>query len=247
MTQLVDRALLYDKAARWPSAAAMLEAVVHASQELFGEAPSKAALATLLGQGPPATARLPPPVAAPQPEPPRTATPTFALAASAPAARVARNTTAQPVSTALPPASLGPIVLPVRRYPWLVWAAAGLVATACVAAFGVSRLHGSPATVAAAAPPTPAVVAPTAAPATPPVEPVRGASAAASAEPAVTASARAGPAVPRWQAPPPSKSAVPTGAPSAAPAASAPPPAPSCTVVTDYDGEGQPHFRKVCR
>jgi hypothetical protein len=40
--------------------------------------------------------------------------------------------------------------------------------------------------------------------------------------------------------PPPSGAAT---IPGAAPAA----PAPSCTVATDYDSDGQPHFKKVCR
>jgi len=60
LTHLIDRALLYDKTARWPSAAAMQEAVARISQELFREAPSKMALVN--AQSVPPTTRLPPPV-----------------------------------------------------------------------------------------------------------------------------------------------------------------------------------------
>ena len=45
---VIDRALAYDKEHRWPSAAAMRDAIERASLEAFGERPSKTALATLL-------------------------------------------------------------------------------------------------------------------------------------------------------------------------------------------------------
>ena len=47
---VIDRALSYDKAHRWPSAAAMRDAVERASLEAFGERPSKTALASLVAE-----------------------------------------------------------------------------------------------------------------------------------------------------------------------------------------------------
>jgi serine/threonine-protein kinase len=48
VAEVIDRALGYQKAARWPSAAAMREAVERASLQLFGHQPSKSALAALV-------------------------------------------------------------------------------------------------------------------------------------------------------------------------------------------------------
>jgi serine/threonine-protein kinase len=42
------------------------------------------------------------------------------------------------------------------------------------------------------------------------------------------------------------KKRVPTPAPVASPAATVAPSAPTCEIVTDYDAQGQPHFRQVC-
>jgi tRNA A-37 threonylcarbamoyl transferase component Bud32 len=45
---VIDRALAYDRAQRWPGAAAMRDAIARASLEAFGDRPSKTALATLV-------------------------------------------------------------------------------------------------------------------------------------------------------------------------------------------------------
>jgi serine/threonine-protein kinase len=48
---VIDRALGFEKAARWPTALAMREAILHASVEAFGERPSKGVLASLVTAG----------------------------------------------------------------------------------------------------------------------------------------------------------------------------------------------------
>ncbi len=50
LAAIVDRALKFDKAARWPDAAAMRDAIASAHAALFGEAISRAPLATLVGE-----------------------------------------------------------------------------------------------------------------------------------------------------------------------------------------------------
>jgi hypothetical protein len=128
-------------------------------------------------------------------------------------------------------------------------AVAGIVAASvvvcAVAWVMVAKSHGdrAPAPTTAASPsaaPVPAIAPPpsddSAAPTPPP--PV-----VASAPPAISAAPppRRGGAGP---ARPPASAVTP--ATSAAPSATAAPPAPSCRIVTEYDAEGQPHFKKVC-
>ena len=50
LAAIVDRALAFDKAARWPDAAAMRDAIASAHASLFGEVISRAPLATLVGE-----------------------------------------------------------------------------------------------------------------------------------------------------------------------------------------------------
>ncbi len=50
LAAIVDRALAFDKASRWPDAAAMRDAIAGAHALLFGEAISRAPLATLVGE-----------------------------------------------------------------------------------------------------------------------------------------------------------------------------------------------------
>ena len=185
LTHLIDRALLYDKTARWPSAAAMQEAVARISQELFREAPSKMALVN--AQSVPTTARLPPRVTGPQPEPAAPGVNAFVATAGTPAILdVAGHPTAQPVSTGLSSASPGSAAPPIRRYGWVAWAAAG-VAVACGVAFGLSRMYaGSPATATATtATASVATARATPVPAAATAPPAVSASAAVSAEPVV--------------------------------------------------------------
>jgi serine/threonine-protein kinase len=49
LADVIDRALAFDKASRWPSAAAMREALREASLSMFGEGPSRKVLRGLLG------------------------------------------------------------------------------------------------------------------------------------------------------------------------------------------------------
>jgi serine/threonine-protein kinase len=64
LANVIDRALAFDKAARWPSAAAMREALREASLSMFGEGPSRRVLRGLLGlddRAPQSTERPPAP------------------------------------------------------------------------------------------------------------------------------------------------------------------------------------------
>jgi eukaryotic-like serine/threonine-protein kinase len=130
--------------------------------------------------------------------------------------------------------------LPSRRVMWAGAAGATLLALGVALAMGGRgmELHTSigaatattsvPATVAPVPAPTPWQPVATAGAESPAAEP-SGPGAVAS----VPASSAAGP--PRALSLPPR------------PPPPATPPAPSCTVVTDYDSEGQPHFKKVCK
>jgi serine/threonine-protein kinase len=63
LANVIDRALLFDKAQRWPNAAAMREALREASFAMFGEGPSRKVLLGLLGleaRVAPSTERPPP-------------------------------------------------------------------------------------------------------------------------------------------------------------------------------------------
>jgi serine/threonine protein kinase len=137
---------------------------------------------------------------------------------------------------------------PRRRKAWLVASVAGLLLTAGVLV-AVARHPSVPST-----PPTPATSASpagtssVAAPATgtPPASPFdvppppadSASSAAAVAGPVPTVKTGA----PRGGRPFPAPTRAPTSQPTAAP-----PAAPVCTVVTNYDADGQPHFTKVCK
>ena len=48
IAQVIDQALMFEKASRWPSSAAMQEALERASVEAFGDRPSKSVLAALV-------------------------------------------------------------------------------------------------------------------------------------------------------------------------------------------------------
>jgi eukaryotic-like serine/threonine-protein kinase len=169
VAQVIDRALAYDKASRWPTAAAMREAITQASLAAFGERPSKSALAALvatddLGLAPSDSRETAGSTSASQPP-----QPTFRIAGSVQpsgpgALRVAGGTTAQPVATRSgSPGSMRP-----RR---------GVIAAAVASALAVVLLAGGLAVRAAlrgrGEPPVAAVTAlPAAAPAAPlPVNP----------------------------------------------------------------------------
>jgi serine/threonine-protein kinase len=77
LAHVIDRALAFDKALRWPSAAAMREALREASFAMFGEGPSRKVLLGLLGleaRAAPSTERPPAPSAVVRPPPPELAT-----------------------------------------------------------------------------------------------------------------------------------------------------------------------------
>jgi serine/threonine-protein kinase len=77
LAHVIDRALAFDKAQRWPSAAAMREALREASFAMFGEGPSRKVLLGLLGleaRAVPSTERPPAPNAVVRPPPAELAT-----------------------------------------------------------------------------------------------------------------------------------------------------------------------------
>jgi eukaryotic-like serine/threonine-protein kinase len=137
VAQVIDRALAYDKASRWPSAAAMREAIAHASLAAFGERPSKGALAALVTRDDPGLATSDPGENASSAggssasQPPH---PTFRMAASGQpsgpgAPRVAGGTTAPPVSAG----SVTPVTTRPRR---------GVITAAVASALVVVLLAG---------------------------------------------------------------------------------------------------------
>jgi serine/threonine-protein kinase len=157
---IVDRALAFDKASRWPNAVAMRDALEHAHVALFGSPTSKASIADLLRDAPPSigvaqtisaggTKVLATP---PSPE----------LAA----AQAMGGTTSSPVSNPSDPPAMTPVIP--RSSPRML--VAGGVLAACAALGGVvyvatrsphtelppSGVVGATATMTTAAPSTPA-------------------------------------------------------------------------------------------
>ncbi len=261
---VIDRALAFEKPSRWPTARAMQEALVAASLEAFGEKPSKAVLASLpAGQQLACAATHPGDVASgPSSQngavdgavAPRTPQP---IVPRAPTPPVVGGTTTQPVSAEEPDE-----VVPVHG------GRAGLVAAIAVAAVVLlvggglavrgavgSKQQPGPAAAGLVTPPMTESAGPSSAAAVERPEPTAAAASSASsaAQPPPPASAK-----PATASRPPS--AVSNAAPSRPAGAAAPAqqhghatpavsaaPAPSCTVVTEYDSDGQPHFKKVCK
>jgi eukaryotic-like serine/threonine-protein kinase len=137
VAQVIDRALAYDKASRWPSAAAMRQAIARASLAAFGERPSKSALAALVARddsGLPTS--YPGEMASPagSTSASQTSHPTFRIAASsqpsgAGASRVTGATTAAPVSAGY----RIPVTMRPRR---------GVITAAVASALAVALLGG---------------------------------------------------------------------------------------------------------
>jgi eukaryotic-like serine/threonine-protein kinase len=140
VVDLVAQALAFDRAARWPTAAAMREAIERVHQELFGEGPRPERLGALFGTpsappGPPRDSKGPPPrdsqgppVRASHRPATMTAAPPMPAASARPAAPPIATTTAKPVSAGaagdrVPTAAS-------QRGPWGWMVAAGIFVAA---------------------------------------------------------------------------------------------------------------------
>jgi eukaryotic-like serine/threonine-protein kinase len=198
LAAVVDRALAFDKSARWPNAAAMRDAVAQAYERLVGRPVSRDPLLALFTETPPPMTR-----GRTQPAPPM---PTPAAAVSAPLAarpvndpRVASGSTAKPVWSSAQVTGAAP------RRSAALWIGAGVACfatAALVTVVAVKAKHGE----ASAA--SPAVTAP----ATARPEPTAATS-------AMTAAATAPASATAEIAPPggPAASSAPSSAASAAP------------------------------
>jgi serine/threonine-protein kinase len=269
IAQVVDRGLAFGKEGRWPSAAAMRDALREAYLGVFGTRPSRDVLADLhVGE------EVPEPLAAPDAtaQAARNAPPNATAAApSGVAWPVWGGTTAKPVSAGTAPSPSLPEARGWRR--GLVPAAAVVTVVAAVAL--AVRLHGAIAPVggglgapplatatanlALSAPPAPTVTPPP--PSYPPRDPEPAALAAAPApEPTASHQTREPSSTGKGRLPAPARDAAGYGSapPSAATVspppsaqqvpASSPPTAsvPRCRVVKDFDNEGNIHFKEVC-
>jgi serine/threonine protein kinase len=272
---VVDRALAFEKAARWPSAREMGQALAEAHRACFGADPGPQTLAAHLGH---AMARPPAaedrssleqaatglaPAASSSSTRARPQTPRVGRATATAAGPMQRagSTTAEPVSQssvgrAEPPAPGAPVR---RARVVAAMGAAGVLAAAVFvgvrhqqAASGSAPAAAPSATALSTVPATPQPPpqqVPAASPVSPPTPPETSASLAPAAAdapaPAASAPARAAHTAP----PPPTAHvarAAPAAAKSARPATSTPAPSPACTVVADYDPMGHPIFRKEC-
>jgi serine/threonine-protein kinase len=254
VAQVIDCALAFEKASRWPNARAMRAAVDQATLQAFGERPSKAALATLVTAdelGYAATQQGQ--VAMPTPRP--SGMPSPVSAGTPPAAAPsgwglrAGSTTARPVfaqAEPTPPA-------PVRR--GRAAAAVGIASAVAVVLIGgglvvraaLGTKHDPGATAATTVGPSaaPAVVAPASPEPAAPAPFAAAASASTSGvdvgavRPAVAISSRP---VEHAATPPLPLPARPLSVASA----SAPKPAASCSPDFYYDANGNKHFKPEC-
>jgi serine/threonine-protein kinase len=275
IAKVIDRALAFNKSTRWPSAAEMRMAIHEAGVEAEGAKPSKAALASLVTAEDTRQAEklLAKPVAAPTSKPSAKVAPIEAAIAKTPEPVVparsplgAAGLTAQPVMT-----SGASVVIPgVTDRPGrrgLIWVAAGVVTLAAVAVIGVKMMNGSTVAIvipaaATAAAPSPAAspepsrpqrtddwrpIAPTASPESPAAVPVEQLRAVRTTSPSRSISVPAAQSAASLTAVSPSPSSSPSVQKPPPPSSASPPPAPSCSVVTEYDRDGQPHFKKVCK
>jgi eukaryotic-like serine/threonine-protein kinase len=132
VVRLVAQALAFDRAARWPDAASMREAVESVHQELFGEPPRHEQLASLFEGGNPAASR--PPARASRAPATLTAAETGVRVSAprpTPAPPVATTTSAKPVSASR--SVSGPHGGP----PWGWIVAAGIA----IASAGTAAVH----------------------------------------------------------------------------------------------------------
>jgi serine/threonine protein kinase len=256
VAEVIDRALAFEKTFRWPSAAAMREAVKQASLEAFGEKPSKDALADLVAGEDLGRAKTEPPSAvpaskdstitsAPRPAPAQQVPQTQRSDLGAP--RGAGGTTAQPVSSEPFPSTVPGV--PGRSRAGLVGAVA--VGVLLVAGGGFAFLHRGAGAPSVAASPAPPVSTTTTSSVDAPAPPALVALASASdAMPAASA-----PQTTRTPVPPPHVTTAPpapapSAKPSAAPTPSTPPapskPKPNCDPPYTLDSSGEKHFRPEC-
>jgi serine/threonine protein kinase len=194
---VVDRALAFDKAARWPTAGAMRDALEAASRASFGQPASKAVLAASLTAedlGVASTACGPLPSAGSlQPVVEGAFTP-YGGSAARPMTPIAGMVVMPPGSTTAQPISSDPVGPPpgVRRRPGFVAPIIGVVAVATAVAFFARGRSPAPSETAAATAPPP-MSAPSSASAPPPAPSAVAAAPVVSATP--IASAAAAPAV----------------------------------------------------
>jgi serine/threonine-protein kinase len=247
LVQVVDRALAFEKAARWPTAGAMRDALDAACRASLGQPPSKAVLQIELDGGDVGSASTlhastgHPPPPRPFADIPRTlgsAGGRAAAAVSAPSTPVTPaaplrprgGTTAQPIASGtLPPA----VAAPKSRGAFVAPAALAAVAVVAGGAYVIAR-HPSPG-VASAAPPAESVVAPAPTPLTLPQAALAALPSSSGGSPPPTpssaASSSASPVAPKRPQPARSTSKVPapsaTPPPTPAPQPAPPPPAPA--------------------
>ncbi len=265
---VVDRALAFEKSARWPSAEAMRDALAEAYAATFGEAISRTPLSVFFGGSLAMQASLGRLVPTPLPTS-RSASRAAAVPTPAPAARsaglvaasLAGATTAQPVAHERPSFDKSALAGSGQRQALVIGSVA--VTVLIVAGGGLvlrSWLSKPPASTEDRAalvsvPPLVASSAPSVGPpdvTLAPALPAETVSSAPRANP-VPAPARAPEnpptTAPARSRPRPAASAAQASSPSASERPAAEPRAspPNCTVVTNYDTEGEPHFTKVCK
>jgi serine/threonine-protein kinase len=220
LASVVDRALAFDKASRWPSAAAMREALREASLAMFGEGPSRRVLLGLLGledRAPRSTER--PPAASVVRTPPEVVT------------------TSQPVaSERLPSQSPSP---PRSRAGIIVGLACGVTALVIGLAAAAVRALGHHSTVAAPTRTFESAPAPTLAETLAPVEPLP----ALSTTPSVSASSLDQPGPIASAAPAPR---VPAARPSHAAKQGSSAGKPDCAVPYVLDASGNKKWKLEC-
>jgi serine/threonine-protein kinase len=240
IASVIDGALAYHKASRWPTAGAMRDAIEQASVQALGRPPGKEALATLV-QPDVSMARTepPPPGVTPAPGPGGLviATPP-PMSAPHPTARMPGATTARAVSTSntVPGARRGRAAL------------GGMVGAAAVVMLvaGGLAMRGRFGNTQAAA-----VLVPSALPdiaAAPPVQsapaPTTIASPALTSEPAPTSRPALAAVTPKSTGTKATAAASTASLPAAA--ASAPRPKPACDPPYVFDADGNKHFKPEC-
>jgi eukaryotic-like serine/threonine-protein kinase len=252
LVALVDKALAFDKAQRWTTAALMREAVAGVARQLFGDVPGSTALASLLGQlgaggaqgQTHGTAAMAPTESASRKLGGNTL-PSGGRALAPGTERATGTSTAKPVSTEVPES----IAIPKSKGGGLV--AGGVVVAVAVLSAGLwLGLHSGTSTGAAAAaapsatsssPTSPISSDPSAGPGAgvPPVQ------ATATSAPSAPASVSSGPATLRSAAPPASPSRA-NRRPSAESSTPLAPSKPKCRTEKWTDDSGETHLKQVC-
>jgi eukaryotic-like serine/threonine-protein kinase len=265
IAQVIDRALAFEKASRWPTAEAMREAIERASLESFGEPPSRQVLAKLLvgdrgerpellvttpvGTYPGRLSAMPGPPVGPPPFAPEAPTP-FVPQGGLPSG----GTTAQPVESlrlSSPRPGRRGSGSAIAAVASVVAVAVVLVGGGLVVGAALNGRRGAPApavavpSVAAAMPAPSSPASATLAPDQPPAATsVSAAAVAPSAAPAMTGRPAARPAS---SSPAPKLVAAPaTAAPPPVPAPQQPAAATTCDPPTWTDSKGHLHIKPGC-